>query len=101
MCAECFVFVLFFFVCFVLVLFFFFFQAEDGIRDVAVTGVQTCALPISSTDLLPKGKVVYYLGYDALNERYKFLNRDTMRVITSSDVSFHVDTRSLDRKSVV
>src|SRR2546422_8773025 len=26
----------------------FFFQAEDGIRDVAVTGVQTCALPISS-----------------------------------------------------
>src|SRR5256884_1224243 len=29
-----------------LVFFFFFFQAEDGIRDVAVTGVQTCALPI-------------------------------------------------------
>src|SRR2546422_8374825 len=28
----------------------FFFQAEDGIRDVAVTGVQTCALPI----LLPR-----------------------------------------------
>src|SRR2546429_8907552 len=28
-------------------LIFFFFQAEDGIRDVAVTGVQTCALPIS------------------------------------------------------
>src|SRR2546429_2542184 len=27
----------------------FFFQAEDGIRDVAVTGVQTCALPISSS----------------------------------------------------
>src|SRR2546430_9995049 len=30
-------------VCFV---FFFFFQAEDGIRDLTVTGVQTCALPI-------------------------------------------------------
>src|SRR5256884_6791705 len=29
------------------ILCFFFFQAEDGIRDVAVTGVQTCALPIS------------------------------------------------------
>src|SRR5207244_8436025 len=28
-------------------LFFFFFQAEDGIRDDLVTGVQTCALPIS------------------------------------------------------
>src|SRR5260370_32731971 len=26
---------------------FFFFQAEDGIRDSSVTGVQTCALPIS------------------------------------------------------
>src|SRR5438093_1209979 len=28
------------------VVFFFFFQAEDGIRDWSVTGVQTCALPI-------------------------------------------------------
>src|SRR5206468_8226284 len=27
--------------------YFFFFQAEDGIRDLIVTGVQTCALPIS------------------------------------------------------
>src|SRR3712207_8063830 len=30
----------------VLTLFVFFFQAEDGIRDIGVTGVQTCALPI-------------------------------------------------------
>src|SRR5256885_3929268 len=30
--------------------FFFFFQAEDGIRDYKVTGVQTCALPISRRD---------------------------------------------------
>src|SRR5438067_7020625 len=30
------------------VVFFFFFQAEDGIRDRNVTGVQTCALPISN-----------------------------------------------------
>src|SRR5690606_40110115 len=30
-----------------LLIFFFFFQAEDGIRDFHVTGVQTCALPIS------------------------------------------------------
>src|SRR3712207_8907445 len=29
-----------------LFVFFFFFQAEDGIRDIGVTGVQTCALPI-------------------------------------------------------
>src|SRR2546422_4484825 len=31
---------------------FFFFQAEDGIRDVAVTGVQTCALPIWFAEFL-------------------------------------------------
>ena len=43
--------------CFVLrriwtkILFFFFFQAEDGIRDHCVTGVQTCALPIYPCNL--------------------------------------------------
>src|SRR2546430_7809810 len=31
---------------------FFFFQAEDGIRDLTVTGVQTCALPIYCHDTL-------------------------------------------------
>src|SRR2546430_7629225 len=31
-------------------MFFFFFQAEDGIRDLTVTGVQTCALPICGGD---------------------------------------------------
>src|SRR2546422_2432131 len=39
---------------------FFFFQAEDGIRDVAVTGVQTCALPISSHQRTSEG----YSGRD-------------------------------------
>src|SRR5699024_12229138 len=33
---------------------FFFFQAEDGIRDRNVTGVQTCALPISSQEKASK-----------------------------------------------
>ena len=32
--------------------FFFFFQAEDGIRDDLVTGVQTCALPILNIDTI-------------------------------------------------
>src|SRR2546430_8803753 len=35
-----------FLLCRYLCFFFFFFQAEDGIRDLTVTGVQTCALPI-------------------------------------------------------
>src|SRR2546425_2582771 len=43
------------------VVFFFFFKAEDGIRDKLVTGVQTCALPISAPrargNLRPPGVV--------------------------------------------
>src|SRR2546426_3558435 len=38
-----------------LIHFFFFFQAEDGIRDYKVTGVQTCALPISSPERWRRG----------------------------------------------
>src|SRR5690606_40171321 len=34
-----------------IIFFFFFFQAEDGIRDFHVTGVQTCALPISPSSV--------------------------------------------------
>src|SRR5690348_18203061 len=39
-----------FFVYWVWFIFFFFFQAEDGIRDGRVTGVQTCALPIFAVE---------------------------------------------------
>src|SRR3712207_4951965 len=44
---------------------FFFFQAEDGIRDIGVTGVQTCALPISVTrpELDLSGDPVCYVIY--------------------------------------
>src|SRR5437867_10204097 len=35
----------------------FFFQAEDGIRDRTVTGVQTCALPICYLPVVPVGEV--------------------------------------------
>src|SRR5689334_24139772 len=49
--------------------FFFFFQAEDGIRDGTVTGVQTCALPISrpagrETLLLPRQPAALTGGED-------------------------------------
>src|SRR3989440_1230949 len=41
-----------YFIChYVIIYFFFFFQAEDGIRDLIVTGVQTCALPIWAAHL--------------------------------------------------
>src|SRR2546430_8531549 len=46
----------------------FFFQAEDGIRDLTVTGVQTCALPISVADelkgLYPERVVNFLIGSD-------------------------------------
>src|SRR3712207_8073561 len=48
---------------------YFFFQAEDGIRDIGVTGVQTCALPISED---PEALVAPYLmsgGTDAKHFR--------------------------------
>src|SRR3712207_7042258 len=41
----------------------FFFQAEDGIRDIGVTGVQTCALPISD------GLTDWVFGYASLVDR--------------------------------
>src|SRR6266436_7504035 len=47
--------------------FFFFFQAEDGIRDVAVTGVQTCALPIF-------GQAVREATLQGLNGRSRLLS---------------------------
>src|SRR2546430_5259994 len=44
---------------------FFFFQAEDGIRDLTVTGVQTCALPISLGErTLEERKLVTVLFVD-------------------------------------
>src|SRR5207244_3410894 len=53
--VSCFLFY-FFVVLLVLFCFFFFFQAEDGIRDDLVTGVQTCALPILASVHFPPFK---------------------------------------------
>src|SRR2546430_6111987 len=40
---------------FIVLFFFFFFKAEAGIRDLTVTGVQTCALPICAHGSCPHG----------------------------------------------
>src|SRR2546430_5703177 len=45
-CFHCYNILALLFTFLLLFFFFFFFQAEDGIRDLTVTGVQTCALPI-------------------------------------------------------
>src|SRR5215203_5610794 len=53
--------------------FFFFFQAEDGIRDIGVTGVQTCALPIfgrvSKEGCVPLGYSLDHIGPMARSAR--------------------------------
>src|SRR5699024_12116623 len=63
-------------------MFSFFFQAEDGIRDRNVTGVQTCALPISleseSWEFFARfnfqeGKVGYWIGAKYLSFKFFFL----------------------------
>src|SRR2546430_5601696 len=50
---------IFYYLCYIsfFFFFFFFFQAEDGIRDLTVTGVQTCALPICApTQACPRAQ---------------------------------------------
>src|SRR5256885_5661040 len=51
---------------------FFFFQAEDGIRDYKVTGVQTCALPISSPE------TIEILAADCETPKTEFFLGDTV-----------------------
>src|SRR5256884_10009079 len=54
---------------------FFFFQAEDGIRDVAVTGVQTCALPILLPERARDAEVLLQIA-NVAEEEGTFVNRD-------------------------
>src|SRR5437764_9289140 len=83
---------------------FFFFQAEDGIRDTSVTGVQTCALPISR---LVTERVRVEPGRArraAVVERLAHLGGHEGRFASrvGNDVSVdgrHQGRRSLDRKS--
>src|SRR3712207_8181533 len=66
----------------------FFFQAEDGIRDIGVTGVQTCALPILGQRETSFGTQLWwnweldedhYRGWDQLREQ---LEGDDVRLMT-------------------
>src|SRR5260221_9060674 len=60
----------------------FFFQAEDGIRDHCVTGVQTCALPI-----LTGGRIKSSFGMEIETERAADANFDTLLIGSPPDVS--------------
>src|SRR5260221_9387491 len=87
----------------VLLFFFFFFQAEDGIRDHCVTGVQTCALPISLLDAHALGverqivafRILPVDGEVALGDR-------ALRLVAVADLrGDRVAVVRIDRKSVV
>src|SRR5438876_5893912 len=71
-------------------LFYFFFQAEDGIRDGRVTGVQTCALPISRSEAPPQR--------DELNGRAKANAPMTPAMAPTAEPSYE-PTPYVDRKS--
>src|SRR5688572_31739004 len=59
-----------------ILLVYFFFQAEDGIRDLTVTGVQTCALPISMI-IFNSAAFKYAPAIIAISKPPTALNKDT------------------------
>src|SRR2546427_11501947 len=92
---------------------FFFFQAEDGIRDLTVTGVQTCALPIwpsskepsRSEEVTPRSEpasILFSLKSERPNKSQAkrvvgncccSLRRPTLRIILSSTSILSASTR--------
>src|SRR5438876_1791614 len=85
--------------------FFFFFQAEDGIRDGRVTGVQTCALPIFLIQVLSiyadastKRRESRYPGFELVVAR---LESDKLKQAAPVALHFVLRLFQRDRKSVV
>src|SRR5256885_7605637 len=84
---------------------FFFFQAEDGIRDYKVTGVQTCALPISTTTGRAGSRWWYRFastgcsGSHRESDRKSAIPRRSCRRFSGRDRQFAAFAE--DRKSVV
>src|SRR5256886_11256903 len=83
---------------------FFFFQAEDGIRDLTVTGVQTCALPISVGALNP-GDLPPVLDLEEAIPKSSASKRDAWEDVPAdqrpSIIRNWLDAVEQDRKSVV
>src|SRR5207248_7167135 len=64
----------------IIIFFFFFFQAEDGIRDRTVTGVQTCALPIFTHPLV-KHKIGLIRELDISTKKFRELTNELARLL--------------------
>ena len=94
--------------CIFVFVFFFFFQAEDGIRDIGVTGVQTCALPIYTetndwktafSNVIPSRK----LGTAKTSKNDEIGNRNKLQdnsLFTNDDNLFTNDNNSIDNGNV-
>src|SRR3712207_8243180 len=67
----------------------FFFQAEDGIRDIGVTGVQTCALPIYFNQSMPREELaaLYRAAHVMLVTPY----RDGMNLVAKEYIAARGD----------
>src|SRR6266498_1772310 len=64
---------------------FFFFQAEDGIRDADVTGVQTCALPIWIRNAEPvSGLLDDHLKTDTLASAKRILTDNGLKIVSAA-----------------
>src|SRR5438105_5843128 len=78
------------FFCFILdccCCFFFFFQAEDGIRDPLVTGVQTCALPIFHRMQLGGRLVLRKIDLHVLKEGHVRIGEAHLKILAIVDVT--------------
>src|SRR3989441_10342778 len=76
--------------------FFFFFQAEDGIRDKLVTGVQTCALPIALVDEL--NRLVVVADQHPLTSAIDRGGHDVSRTLAANDADvYSTDARTMDQ----
>src|SRR5206468_9597344 len=79
--------------------FFFFFQAEDGIRDLIVTGVQTCALPISQAMIVQVllATLIWAIGAGAIGWAILFaLHRSGLQQLSEMNPS--AEQRSSKRR---
>src|SRR2546430_8276089 len=74
---------------------FFFFQAEDGIRDLTVTGVQTCALPISAFAGIVRAPMSSVLMIFEITRDYAVI----VPLMISNLVSFFISAK-LQRKPI-
>src|SRR5947207_14552949 len=85
-----------------------FFQAEDGIRDHCVPGVQTCALPIFDHRVAALGDLLAYVGGGGLGEgrlhrarhRVAALRQQALELVEEDVAAWLADVQQGDRLSV-